>query len=145
MTENLDSTMTMLTLSWSTSRGRDTYGYNICKLTTPGGKTYKTMGGGYDMVGTVLADWLCDVHQDRLRGLSERAYYDYKGNPEPGADVRRDGLYGLVRAGSGVMRVDGACGVDSVVRIAEAAGVRIKRASWDKRGNTTAYLATVGE
>jgi hypothetical protein len=150
MTENIDtSTTTVLTIKWSTSRGRDTYGYNICKLTTTEGKTYKCMGGGYDMVGTVLGEWLCDVHQDRLQTIADRAYIDYNIKDDPAGHyvygTRTDGLYGLAHTGGGGMRVDGACGVESVVRIAKAAGVTIKRASWDKRGNTTAYLATVGE
>lgn len=39
-----------LALSWSVSRGRDTYGYNICRLDdTSTGERFKCMGGGYDM------------------------------------------------------------------------------------------------
>lgn len=139
---------TMLGLSWSTSRGRETYGYNICRLDDYAtGKRYKCMGGGYDMVGTVLGLWLQDVHQDRLQAISDRADVDYniKDDPNgcPGYYGRRKRLYGLIHTGGGGMRVDGACGVESVIRIAKAAGITIKRAAWDKRGNTTAYLATL--
>lgn len=43
-----------LDLTWSTSKARDTYGYNITRLDDSiSGKRYKTCGGGYDMIGTV--------------------------------------------------------------------------------------------
>jgi hypothetical protein len=52
---------THLNISWSVSRGQDTYGYNICRLDdTRTGKRYHLNGGGYDMIGTVLGDWLED-------------------------------------------------------------------------------------
>jgi len=64
---------TYLALSWSVSRGRDTYGYNICRLDVEhGGKRYRCNRGGYDMVGTVVADWLCGTYQERLQTLAMR-------------------------------------------------------------------------
>ncbi len=44
---------TYLAVRWSTSRGRDTYGYNICSVTDQAtSKRYSCKGGGY---GTVRA------------------------------------------------------------------------------------------
>lgn len=129
-----------LTIKWSTSHGRETYGYNICTL-TDGGKRYRCKGGGYDMVGTVLGKWLEDVHQDALRGIGNRAYYTWTSYP---LLARENGLYGMyLRESDGSVTIDGACGIESVTRIAAEIGVTITRAKWDRKGNTTAYNAIV--
>lgn len=48
--------MRTLTISTGTSRGRETHGYPIVRLRdSETGKLYRCMGGGYDMVGIVLA------------------------------------------------------------------------------------------
>lgn len=47
-----------LTVTWTVSRGRDTYGYNIVTLRERGDVVARCNGGGYDMRGTVFADWL---------------------------------------------------------------------------------------
>lgn len=73
-------TTTYLDLSWSTSRGRDTYGWNICRLDdTSTGKRYRCNGGGYDMAGTVFADWMQATYQQELRAISDRAHARYFG------------------------------------------------------------------
>ena len=105
-----------LSLSWSTSKGRDTYGYNICRLDDRAtDKRYKCMGGGYDMVGTVVADYLEEAFQDRLVAA--------------GAGVT--GLYG-VRFYNGKISIDGACGLESVRKVAETIGVSIT-SNYNKR------------
>lgn len=61
---------TFLSLSWSVSRGRDTYGYNIARLDDRNtGERFRCMGGGYDMVGTVFGDWLEKTFQSELTEL----------------------------------------------------------------------------
>lgn len=103
--------MTILTMTWSTSRGRNTYGYNICSL-KGGAKTYRTMGGGYDMQGTVLADYLEAEHQEALQTLARDKDKASK-------------LYGLTMLPYGQVLLDGACGLSSIENIAEAAGIRV--------------------
>jgi len=138
---------TTLRLSHSTSRGRDTYGYNIVRLDDEStGKRYRCMGGGYDMVGSVVADWLQDVHQDALQGIAGQAHIVYNTPCSFGADglpyvTNESGLYGMHVTGGGTVRVDGACGLRSVETIAEAAGVTISHAEWDRKGNTTSWVA----
>lgn len=126
-----------LPLTVGTSRGRDTYGYTtVSLLDTATGKRYRCNGGGYDMTGTVLADWLEDVHQDALQAIADQAAYDYR------TKVRNDGgLYGMHVGGSGRVHVDGACGMSSVERIAKAIGVRISHRV-GPRGRTLGFLAT---
>ena len=63
----------LLVWKWTTSRGHDTYGYNICSLYADGVKVASTCGGNYDMKGTVLGDFLQNTHHDRLLKLHRRA------------------------------------------------------------------------
>lgn len=60
-----------LIITYGTSRGRDTYGYTLVTLRENGTKKASTCGGGYDMRGTVFADWLQQVYQERLMELGE--------------------------------------------------------------------------
>lgn len=109
-----------LVLSWSTSRGRDTYGYNICRLDDNNtDKRYKCNGGGYDMVGTVVADWLKDAYQAKLLA-NHKAVTD---------------LYGAAFYGDKIT-IDGACGLESVIQIAKAIGVNIT-SNYNRRKNRT--------
>lgn len=132
-----------LTISTGTSRGHETYGYTIVRLRdSQDGKLYRTMGGGYDMVGTVLGDWLTANCQTALRPLADRAFYvsdDVRGYRRTGDE--QNALYGMYFDGMTV-RIDGACGVDSVRAIARAAGVKLT-ALPSRRGETVGWI--VGE
>lgn len=119
-----------LLLSWSTSRGCETYGYPICRLDdTSVGERFKCMGGGYDMVGTVFAQWLCANYQERLLKLKDRANYVF---PVEGCgrhkEDREDSLYGMTYHEKGDrIYIDGACGLDCVQKIAREIGLDIER------------------
>lgn len=76
----------VLQFRWSVSRGRDTYGYNICTLYADGERVARCNGGGYDMKGTALGDFIARNYADRLRrrisaepvpcdGCEGRGYY----------------------------------------------------------------------
>lgn len=67
----MTATETTIELRWTTSRGRDTYGYNICTLYADGRKLARCNGGGYDMEGTCLGTWLAREYADRLLALTE--------------------------------------------------------------------------
>lgn len=112
----------LLKLSWSTSRGQNTYGYNICRLDDLAtGRRYKTMGGGYDMIGTVVGDWLEENFQDRLLALKNNSdlngpfYY----NPETNR-----------------VSIDGGHGIDAVIKLAERIGVSLSR-NYNRRTDRT--------
>jgi hypothetical protein len=62
--------MTTLEFRWTTSRGRDSYGYNICSLLVDGRKVSSCNGGGYDMKGTALANWIERAYAGRLNTLT---------------------------------------------------------------------------
>lgn len=61
----------MLEFLWTVSRGRDTYGYNICSLYVDGFKKASCNGGGYDMRGTSLGNWIASEFKDSLLSLKE--------------------------------------------------------------------------
>ena len=149
------STETYLRIGHGTSRGRDTYGYNIVSLTDEMSwptRRFRCMGGGYDMIGTVLAEWMTETHQDKLLPLADRAYY--VSGTEPGVTVSDDpdAFYGMWRYeyGNAVpiapirVALDGGCGVESIQRIIKAAGLALTR-THDKRGNTTGWLVAGDE
>lgn len=138
-----------LVISWSTSRGRDTYGYNICRLDDrETGKRYRCNGGGYDMIGKVFGDWLADYYQADLKKIASRAVYHYnKQESSKGrvASDKLDALYGMTAntLGSEVYYVslDGACGIESMIRIAEAIGLEVQR-EYNKKGHTVGYYVS---
>lgn len=144
-------------LSWGISRGRDTYGYNIRRLVdTSTGARFRCMGGGYDMTGTVLADWFTSTRPDLALTLAPRAGWTYDYTAPGTADdanrrTRNDGPDALYGVGAVVKRfgntrtvrveMDGACGISTVQRAMEAAGVRfVTRLYAPRSGETTGYV-----
>jgi len=111
-----------LSLKWTVSRARDTYGYNVVTLRDESGNRYRANGGGYDMTGTVFGQWLMTAHQDKLATLDPADFY--------GLTVR-----------DGVARVDGACGLSSMRAIAEAIGVEVKP-TLDRKGTYTGFMVS---
>lgn len=131
-----------LTLSWGVSRGRDTYGHNICRLDSSN-KRYKCDGGGYDMVGTVLADWLCDEFQDRLKAIGSRAASSFNKIDRYKSSSDDLSLYGMHRNDdTGIISIDGACGVSSVITIAEAVNISISY-NRNRRGETNGFMVEI--
>ncbi|QBE66828.1 hypothetical protein [Pseudoduganella lutea] len=122
-----------LSLSWSTSRGRETYGYNICRLDDRNtGRRFRCMGGGYDMIGTVFGMWLEETYQDRLQALR-------------GTEGT---FYGLRFLNDGKASLDGGTGINSMTTIAEAIGLEVEREYAKKgrnRGNTLGWYVTEKE
>jgi len=131
---------TYLAVRWSTSRGRDTYGYNICSVTDQAtSKRYSCKGGGYDMLGTSFGAWLTETYQDALREIGDRAHITYNET----FDVTRndDGLYGMYRYADGRISLDGASGIESMLKIAKTLGIGV-RTTRDRKGHTTGYIVT---
>lgn len=59
----------ILDFKWTVSRGRDTYGYNIVTLRVDGQKVSSCNGGGYDMKGTALGNWVARAFSAELLRL----------------------------------------------------------------------------
>ena len=159
---------TYLTVKWSTSRGRETYGYNICTVTDQEtGKHFRCMGGGYDMLGTSIGEWIQDTYQDRLVAISNQAYMrrtentgdktglwnqekndkglygmSYYVHSNLNQEKNDKGLYGMsYYVHSNLVVLDGACGINSIETIAKAIGVKLSR-TWNQKGHTTGYVVT---
>jgi hypothetical protein len=138
---------TQLNISWSVSRGQDTYGYNICRLDdVRTGKRYRTCGGGYDMIGSVLGDWLEDRFQEELRALvADLPKQKYGGTSYMQiSEEINPKYYGLTISPDGTVCLDGACGVSSMQRIGEALGLKFQ---WlgNRKGHTTGYFISKEE
>lgn len=111
--------MKILKFKWTISRGRDTYGYNICSLYVDDKKVASCSGGGYDMEGTVLGMWMEKEFYEELTTLTSNDYY---------------GLYNDNLA----IRLDGACGFNCMTRVLDALGYKLKRI--DSSKNQTIYI-----
>ena len=137
-----------LTLSWSISKCRDTYGYNICRLDDRNnGKRFRCMGGGYDMIGTVFGKWLQANYQDQLQAVKARAHYISDENITV-SNPRTDSLYGMRWTKDNKVSLDGACGIESMIRIAEAIGLEIECdyiAKGRRRGETIGWFVQMRE
>lgn len=117
--------METLVFKGTVSKGRDMYGYNICSLWVNGYKETSCNGGGYDMQGTCLADYLLAHYKDRIIKL--KAQY--------GSMDKGKGFYGLIYWKKGKRRraysegtevcLDGACGFSSIERIAKKIGLQL--------------------
>lgn len=99
---------------WTVSKGRNSYGYNICTLWEQkhfDGKTKvaRCNGGGYDMQGACLGEYLTNCYQDRLQELykSLTASGDIKTENNWSASKT---YYGLHKNSKGKIYCDGACG-----------------------------------
>jgi len=81
--------MTVLEFVWTVSKARDSYGYNIMTLYVDGKKATQCNGGGYDMKGTVLGNWVASHFKNQLLGLKEEFYglTFHDPNYNPGKEV----------------------------------------------------------
>ena len=132
-----------LNFNWTTSRARDSYGWNICTLKGfKGDKIASTCGGGYDMKGTVLGEMINKYFTHELKKLiansgsmdTPRGFYGLSHyNPNAKTSKRRF----LKRATSKTRTyVDGGCGFDSMRRILKKIGYKIKFVKETKNSST---------
>jgi hypothetical protein len=123
-----------ITIKRGISRGRDTYGYNIVTAVS-NVKSYRCMGGGYDMLGTVMGDWFAAEHQAELVTLAD----GLKPKKYGAASKSYPDYYGLYADSKGSLYIDGACGLECVNAIIRACGYKIETC-FSKRGWTEAFL-----
>lgn len=119
--------MKVLTYKWTISRGRETYGYNICTL-WDGNTPYRCNGGGYDMQGSVFGLWLWANYKDRLESIT-----------------LTDDMSGLCISQVNMKRyLDGACGLESMKHIAIAIGLKVHM-DYKPRGGLLNIIVTEGQ
>lgn len=137
-----------LSLSWGVSKGRDSFGYPICRLDDRNnGRRFRTNGGGYDMIGTVFGKWLEANYQKELLNIQGNAFMIWSakfGLIENKGDNR---FYGMTHDQiQNRVYLDGACGMESMIQIAEAIGLEIERdyiAKGSRRGETIGWFVQV--
>ena len=113
--------MRTLVFKYGTSRGRDTYGYNLVTLRVDGRKVAQECGGGYDMQGAALGTYITEAYQDALKTLDPAKFYG-------------------LREWDGKMRIDGACGMSSVERIISALGLQLSKIRWASNNSQETYF-----
>ena len=130
-----------LKFKWTVSKAVNTYGYNICSLFVNGQKVSSCNGGGYDMQGTCLGDWIEREFENELLQLKDKFYGLTFHNPnwQPSKEIikkEEEGKsFGLERYQDFYKQssdlptekhtipvIDGACGVNSVEKILKAVG-----------------------
>ena len=113
-------------IKYSTSRAAESYGYNrvtVTDLST--GKKYITVGGGYDMTGKAVGNWIADIMQSEIAQLVPYQVYD-KATGFTHND-RAISLYGLEHnKDKNVFTIDGACGMSAVEQIVKATGNKLR-------------------
>lgn len=59
---------------WTTSKARDSYGYNRCTLFVDDAKAAACNGGGYDLKGTCFGNWVAETFPNELRQMGKKFY-----------------------------------------------------------------------
>jgi len=126
--------MKYLHIKRTISKARDSYGYNILTL-IDGDKKYNTVGGGYDMLGTVFAKWLQENYLDTI--ISKLPPCVYEKDENRFNTCKPSDYYGFfLFKDSGKYYLDGACGLDCIVKIARAIGLTVQT-DYDRKKNIT--------
>lgn len=130
-----------LTLTSSISRAQDSYGYNRLTLTdTTTGKKYACVGGGYDMTGTVFAEWMQDNYQSELLAIADKAYYVYDSKTLSHNPLHQT-YYGMTKhIHKNFVSLDGACGLECMLIIAQAIGLDVQR-QVNSKGQLIGFLS----
>lgn len=123
----------LITITYGTSRGRDTWGYTIVTLRQQGARgqymepypprRYSCSGGGYDMRGTVLGKFITDYFREGLKKLSSEEFYGlfFWSKSAPGKPYRKHVRY---HEGDEIV-ADGGCGWSCMRAIINALGFEI--------------------
>ena len=139
-----------LKFKWTTSKAQDTYGYNICTLLVDSQKVSRCNGGGYDMKGTCLGDWVAKEFKKDLLKFKQDFYGLTFHNPnwKPSEEIikrEKEGKsLGLERYQDfykqssklptekhTIPQNDGACGFRSVEKILNHLGLNIELIDYD--------------
>lgn len=105
-----------LIMRYGISKGRETYGYNTISLRDceDERRVGFVSGGGYDMHGAVIGEWVEKEFSEELKLLDPKKYYGLRTAGE---------YYGLRTVGEkGIIHVDRACGIESVEKILKGLG-----------------------
>ena len=139
-----------LKFKWTTSKARDSYGYNICTLFVNSERRTRCNGGGYDMQGTCLGDWIARQFDKKLLKFKKDFYGLTFHNPnwkpsekiiereEQGKSLGLERYQDFYRQSSKlptknhiIPEINGACGFGSVENILNHIGHEIRLIDYD--------------
>ena len=134
-----------LKFKWTTSKARDSYGYNVCTLLVDSEKKARCNGGGYDMKGTCFGSWIeKEFEKDLLKFKQDfygLTYHDPNWQPskeiikreEEGKSLGLERYQDFYKQSSKlptekhtIPQIDGACGFRSVEKILNHLGLNIE-------------------
>ena len=132
---------TFLAFSRGESRGRDTYGYPIYRLTDRNtGQVFKCMGGGYSLIGENLGYYLKQLLNDEpqaLEALATGVYKEIQNNEgipyglsfRNHEILKKDGEYVASKIRKAIRErkfyIEGSCGESCMKQIAKIMGIKI--------------------
>jgi hypothetical protein len=125
-----------LEFRWTVSRGRDTAGHNICSLWVKNKKVASCCGGGFDMKGTVLGEYMRKFFQEKLVRIAKQAHAHYSVevtgeclgvHPTAQTGIYY-GMYAYWLPDGRLYKVslDGACGFEAMRKILEKIGYTLR-------------------
>ena len=139
-----------LKFKWTTSKAQNTYGYNVCTLLVNGEKKSRCNGGGYDMQGTCLGDWIARQFDKKLLEFKKDFYGLTFHNPnwkpsekiiereEEGKSLGLERYQDFYKQSSKlptkkhtIPEINGACGFNSVSNILNHIGHKIRLIDYD--------------
>ena len=152
-----------LKFKWTVSKAKDSYGYNICSLWIDGEKVSSCNGGGYDMKGVALANWMEKEFKAELLKLTREFYglsfhvpdYDpgkavingqtVEEREKEGKTIGLERYQSFYSASSKIPTkrhtiplLDGGCGFSCIENILTAIGYKLRYI--DETRNSTTYL-----
>ena len=139
-----------LKFKWTTSKAQDSYGYNICTLFVNNERRTRCNGGGYDMQGTCLGNWIARQFEKKLLEFKKDFYGLTFHNPdwkpseeiiereEQGKSLGLERYQDFYKQSSKlptkkhtIPQIDGACGFNSVENILNHIGHKIRLIDYD--------------
>lgn len=122
-------------ITHGTSRGRDTYGYNlVTAIDSTTGKRFQECGGGYDMVGSAMGRWLASTLQSEFKSYLE-SFGMSEGDYCHSGDMARENNwpYGAGISLKGNAFIDGACGFNEIRKALNGMGYTIESVGYNNR------------
>ena len=128
--------MRNLSISWSISRANDSCGLSRVTVTDSlTSKRFAACGGGYDMVGTAFGSWLESAYQSSLVAFVREQFDNLQDAGYSAPNYRKlPEFYGLTVRPDGSVSLDGACGLDCMIRVAQALGLSVTQYGRKRRG-----------
>lgn len=128
----------ILTFKATTSKAKETFGWNVITLTADNKRVAREVGGGYDMFGSALGAWMEAEFETQLKKLHSNKFYGvFFWNTKT---RKRQATW----TGDHVrMSVDGGCGWESMLNILHHFNVRLQKVQKPRKtSNETSYIVT---